>query len=64
MEGLLALRHLVVTFLFNVLEDINSSVYKVFLRKHRIENFLAIIEVRSMQVLSFDFLLGHDEITV
>ena len=61
---MLALRHLVITFLLNVFEDINSSVYKVFLRKHRFENLLAIIEVNSMQVLSLDFLLRHDNITV
>ena len=64
MGGPIALRYLVITFLLNVFEDINSSVYKVFLRKHRFENLLAIIEVNTMQVFSLDLLFRHDEITV
>ena len=64
MGGAFTFRYLVITFLLNVFEDINSSVYKVFLRKYCFENLLAIIEVNSMQVLSLDFLLRHDQITV
>ena len=64
MADFLALRYLVITFLLDVFEDINSSVYKVFLRKHHCENFLTIIEVNTMQILCLDFLLGHDEIAV
>ena len=64
MGGPIAFRYLVITFLLNVFEDINSSVYKVFLRKHRFENLLAIIEVNTMQVFSLDLLFRHDEITV
>ena len=59
-----AFRYLVITLLFYVFYDIDSSVYKVFLRQHSFENFLTIIKVDSMQVLSFGLLLGHDEIAV
>ena len=45
---LLTFRYLVVTLLFYVFDDIDSSVYKVFLRQHSFENFLTIVKVDSM----------------
>lgn len=51
---------LILRLLFDILIDSYSSVNESFLRQHHFENFLTIVKINSMQVLSLGLFLGND----
>ena len=55
---------LVFRFFLDILIDSYSAVDKALLRQHRLEDFVSVVQINAMQILSLDFFLSDDLDTI